>query len=85
MLRAASKGLSDYVPMEDIDAGTVYPDLANLRDISAVVSQPASFSDLAVDCREDSLRCTASHKQPPNALDENIHIHDIRPAQFHLP
>ena len=31
MLRAASKGLSDYVPMEDIEAGTVYPDLAKLR------------------------------------------------------
>ena len=37
MLRAASKGLSDYVPIEDIKAGTVYPDLIKLRDISAVV------------------------------------------------
>ena len=43
MLRAASKGLSDYVPQEDIDAGTVYPDLIKLRDISAVVSLPANL------------------------------------------
>ncbi|KAK9812749.1 hypothetical protein WJX72_002964 [[Myrmecia] bisecta] len=38
MLIAAAKGLADYVSPEDIKKGKIYPDLGELRDISAVVA-----------------------------------------------
>ena len=38
MFLAAARALADYVDKDRILNGTVYPELENLRDISAVVS-----------------------------------------------
>ena len=37
MFLAAARALADYVPMDRIKNGTVYPELEGLRKISAVV------------------------------------------------
>jgi malic enzyme len=38
MFIAAAKGLADYVSKEQIEAGNIYPEINDLRNISATVS-----------------------------------------------
>ena len=40
MFLAAARALADYVPKDRILNGTVYPEVEDLRDISAVVRFP---------------------------------------------
>lgn len=40
MFVAAARGLADYVSKEQIAAGNIYPDINDLRNISAAVSSP---------------------------------------------
>lgn len=43
MFLAAARALADYVPLERIKNGTVYPELEGLRKISAVVRSISYF------------------------------------------
>ena len=38
MFIAAARGLADYVPKENIEAGNIYPEINDLRNISAAVT-----------------------------------------------
>ena len=42
MFIAAAKGLADYVSPEQIEKGNIYPEINDLRNISAAVSCPVT-------------------------------------------
>jgi len=39
MISAAATALANYVSPEEIHAGTIYPSLSKIRDISAIIAQ----------------------------------------------
>ncbi len=46
MFIAAAKGLADYVSKEQIEAGNIYPEINDLRNISATVSLLCTYLPL---------------------------------------
>lgn len=44
MFIAAAKALADYVSADEIKAGKIYPNLEDLRDVSAQVMLPFGLS-----------------------------------------
>lgn len=59
MFLAASIALADHVDQQRIEAGTVYPPLEELREVSAVVSTSACYSALSIHKILEILRSAA--------------------------
>ena len=56
MFASAAQRLADYVPPESFDEGKIYPDLADLRDIS-LKARLVLPSSLAVSCWYLARKC----------------------------
>ena len=67
MFLAASIALADYVDQKTIEAGTVYPPLEELRDVSAVVGPSLRHSDRDIRQRH-ALQSLSLHLSLPPAF-----------------